>query len=109
LKRRRSNRIADIGLSLFDLYSNTLRIADNGYAIINALTCDVSRHKYYYESGVSESSIRAVDSFADALGRRVQEAKAVFKSFNNLRPLVDIAEASATQAAHASLFEDDAI
>jgi hypothetical protein len=70
--RHREERVAAIGLRLLDLYNLAVRIIENGHKIIESLDNLVRRHRYFYESGVSDSTVKAAFRMRPLLARQMR-------------------------------------
>ena len=68
---RRATKLATIGLELFDLYEQALTIVEDGQLILAELEYAVGRHKYFYESGVSDSTIKSAKRLKSVLDRQI--------------------------------------
>ena len=102
LKQRRADEVAGIGLRLFDLYTDVIRVSQNGYHILSSLKYAVERHNYYYEQNSNDPNkpIEAVNQLKGDLHRQKSALKSLIESFNKLHPLAEIAEASADSSAY---------
>jgi hypothetical protein len=105
LKQRRADKVAEIGVTLFDLYGDVIRISKAGNNILDALSCAVQDHKYYYESGSPENAIYAVDELCLRLNEQSASIDKLIETFSSFTLLIDIAEANAESSTFLQLRE----
>ncbi|MBI3704945.1 MAG: hypothetical protein HY244_14125 [Rhizobiales bacterium] len=92
--RHREEKVAVIGLQLFDLYSNAVQIAENGTRIIEGLDYLVRRHKYFFESNASDSTIKAAFRLRPLLERQLRCVRDFLSLAGRLNEFANIVDQS---------------
>jgi hypothetical protein len=103
LKQRRADRVADVGLRLFDLYHDTIQVSQNGFEIIRRVADVVHgnkeyyRAKQFYDERKPNAHARRADDLKVALIAQYYALHSLLITYESLANVAEIAESSSDQ------------